>query len=280
MFQKKAVEHIENLIKLFSLVDDLGSTLDFWSKGGKSYMGVNVHFIDDDLEIHSFTIALERFGGTHDYLSVAIRLNALYKKFVIIRKVGAITTDQGSELVACFKHCGDDYVSYNAWCERDENTFWPHGGDQIENEDFADSEIVPINLLPENDEISESQLNDFLAAMEKAGNEDEDFQVQMVDLQCVDENPIEELPIRIKCGAHSLNSLCKTDAHHSLITSQTYRRTYVTVFHKLNQLWKKILLKHGGETIRKYLGKNLIRPHKIRWSSIYDSVNIFFSNTK
>lgn len=259
-------------------MDDLSSTLDFWSKGGKSYMGVNVHFIDENLEIHSFTIALERFKGTHDYLSVAIRLNALFTKFGIIGKVGAVTTDQGSELVACFKHCGDDYASYDAWCDNDENTIWPIGeGDQVENEHLNDSEIVPINLLPENDDVSETQLNGFLAAMEETTNGDEDFQVQTFDLQCVDENPIEELPNRIKCGAHGLNSLCKTDSHYSLITSQTYRRMYVIVFHKLNQLWKKMLQKHGGEAIQKYLGRNLTRPHKVRWSSVYDSVNILIS---
>lgn len=237
-------------------------------------MGVNVHFIDDDLEIQSFTIALERFGGAHDYLSVAIRVNDIYRKFGISGKVHAVTTDQGSELVACFKHCGDDYVSYDAWCSEDENTFWPQGGEITENEEF-DSDIVPVNLLPENDDISETQLGDFLQVMENKGSDDEEFQVQMVDLRCVDKNPIEELPIRIKCGAHSLNSLCKSDAHFSLISSPTYRRTYVTVFRKLNQLWNKILQKQGGETIRKYLGRNLIRPHKIRWSSIYDSVQYF-----
>lgn len=253
----------------------MGCTLDFWSKGGKSYMGVNVHFIDDDLQMHSFTIALQRFAGTHDYLSVAIRLNALYTKFGITGKVGAATTDQGSELVACFKHCGDDYVSYDAWCENDENTFWQSGGDEIENDKFDSSDIVPIDMLPENDEISETQLNRFITAMETREVQEE-FQIQMVDLRSVDENPIEELPIRIKCGAHSLNSLCKTDAHHSLVASQAYRRIYVTVFCKLNQIWKNILQKHGGEAIRKYLGKNLIRPHKIRWSSIYDSVNTYF----
>lgn len=185
-FRKKQHEHIQNLRSLFKLVDDMGSTLDFWSKGGKSYMGLNVHFIDDDLKIHSFTIALERFEGTHDYLSVAIRLNALYTKFEIIGKVGAVTTDQGSELVACFKHCGDDYVSYDAWCDNDESTIWPLDSAQIENDGFDDSEIVPVNLLPENDEISETQLNDFLAAMERTGRKDEDFEVQMVDLRSMD----------------------------------------------------------------------------------------------
>lgn len=140
-FQKKAAEHMENLRKLFGLVDDFGCTLDFWSKGGKSYMGVNVHFIDDDLEMHSFTIALERFKGTHDHSSVGIKLNALYTKFGINGKVGAVTTDGGSELVACFKHCGDDYASYDDWCKEDEDSLWPFG-DQIENEEIDDGEIA------------------------------------------------------------------------------------------------------------------------------------------
>lgn len=275
LFQNKAAGHINNLMMLFSLIDDFGCTLDFWSKGGKSYMGVNIHFIDNDLEIHSFTIALERFRGSHDYLSVAIRLNALFTKFGIIGKVGAVTTDQGPELVACFKHCGDDYVSYHGWCDNDENTVWPNEIDQIENEEYDASDVVPIDLLPESDEITETQINDFLAAMEDTVNDSEHFQVQMVDIQCVDQNPIEELPNRIKCGAHGFNSMCKTDAHYSLIASTTYRRTYVVVFRKLNQLWNKILQKHGGETIRKYLGRNIIRPHKIRWTSIYNSVNTF-----
>jgi len=87
-------------------------------------MGVNVHFIDEDLEMHTFTIAHERFSGIHDYLSVAIRLNALYDRFGINGKVGAVTTDEGAELVACFKHCGDGYVSYGAWCEKDEDSIW------------------------------------------------------------------------------------------------------------------------------------------------------------
>lgn len=234
-------------------------------------MGVNVHFIDDDLEMNSFTIALERFSGIRDHLSVAIRLNDIYKKFGINGKVGAVTTDGGSELVACFKHCGDDYVSYDGWCREDEDTLWPFD-DQIENEEIDDDDIVPLASLANDEEISEAQLNHFLAAIDKMGNEDDEICVQMVDLQSVDEDPIEELPIRIQCGAHSLNSLCKNDAHYALKSSAAYRATYVIVFRKLNQLWKNILQKRGGETIRKYLGKNLIRPHKIRWTSIYDSV--------
>lgn len=169
----------------------------------------------------------------------------------------------------------DDYVSYDAWREKDEDSFWPLGDDRIEAEAFDDSEIVPLASLPEDDEMSEAQLNSFFAAMARIGNGDDEFQVRMVDLQSVDNYPIEELPIRIKCGAHSLNSMCKTDAHYELKTSAAYRRTYVIVFRKLNQLWNKIL-RSGGETIQKYLGRNIIRPHKIRWTSIYDSVSYFF----
>lgn len=49
----------------------LCSTADIWFGKRRSFMGVTVHFIDDNLNRHYFALACRKFGGTHSYDRIA-----------------------------------------------------------------------------------------------------------------------------------------------------------------------------------------------------------------
>ncbi|XP_055307105.1 uncharacterized protein LOC129571338 isoform X2 [Sitodiplosis mosellana] len=80
------------------------------------------------------------------------------------------------------------------------------------------------------------------------------------------------LPIRIKCAAHSLNLVGKTDATKAL-SDRSYAQIYCQSISKLNLLWKFCGYRKSSDDIKWYIGKTIIRPHKIRWNSLYDSIH-------
>lgn len=87
-----------------------------------------------------------------------------------------------------------------------------------------------------------------------------------------DDDKEQLLPIRIKCAAHTLNLIGKIDAVKAL-ADKSYARAYLQAVSKLNLLWKYCGYRKNCEIIKKYVGKVILRPHKIRWNALYNSVS-------
>lgn len=88
-------------------VEYVCTALDIWSSKKRSFIGVTVHWIKDDLSRASVALACQRFKGTHSYdrLSELIQeINADYN--LNSNKIVASVTDNGSNFVKAFQTFG------------------------------------------------------------------------------------------------------------------------------------------------------------------------------
>lgn len=70
-------------------------------------MGVTVHFIDENLQRHSFAFACRRFAGTHSYDRIAELLEDINLSFDLDNiKIVSTITDNGSNFVKAFSEFG------------------------------------------------------------------------------------------------------------------------------------------------------------------------------
>ncbi|XP_055306361.1 uncharacterized protein LOC129570688 [Sitodiplosis mosellana] len=264
-------------------------------------------------EQKSFLIAIDRFEGSHTNNAVAAKLKDIFKRFHILGKVVGVTTDDASEFVVAFQRFGDNYATYENYLnlnERDEvaisdSTVFEaeqlrsdadaiilssddegHGYD-YDSDDWlnvdVDESLPPIIIesIDDNDmETTRSLANEFGQSTATTAP-DENFHLVpipvQVDFRTVvhDDGPSEVntlLPIRIKCAAHTLNLLGKTDAIKAL-QNKTYAAVYCKVMAKLNLLWRYCGHRKKCEIIKQYIGKVILRPHKIRWNALYDSIH-------
>lgn len=84
--------NIEKLKSTFEKVNYLCTTADVWSAKRRSFMGVTVHWIDEDsLERKSASLACRRFRGAHTHDRIAKILHNIYYKYNLdVTKVNGI----------------------------------------------------------------------------------------------------------------------------------------------------------------------------------------------
>lgn len=253
------------------------ATCDIWSRNNRSYIGVNVHYIIESTgELKTVLIACERFHGRHDHQAVARKLKDIFLRYDISKKVVAITTDNAGEFKCAFKRFGKNYSEFeNIAKERDDDWIW--FDDLIfgsANEDDALEYVRICDIVDQNgiissmDKESESLVSaqpDFVIhdlLLEDGENDSDDVQ----------------LPSHIRCSAHSLNLLGKTDSYNALL-NEKYGNIYGRVFAKLNVIWSSSTSsRKNSELVEKYLDRKLLKPHRIRWNRIYDAVSFFHLN--
>lgn len=98
---------ISNIKHELSKVNYVCSTADVWSSKKRSFFGVTIHWIDDELNRHSRAIACRRFKGQHTFNKIAEVLEHVHLCFDLDPyKVVSTVTDNGSNFVKAFKEYG------------------------------------------------------------------------------------------------------------------------------------------------------------------------------
>lgn len=105
-----AAQHKASLKKTFKKVKFFSATTDIWSRSNKSFIAVSVHYYEGN-ELKTSFIACESFAGRHTNDKVAMKLNEIFVRYDILRKVFFVTTDGASEYQAAFKYYADNYNS-------------------------------------------------------------------------------------------------------------------------------------------------------------------------
>lgn len=212
-------------------------------------------------------IACERFRGSHDHKAVAKKLKEILARYGISKKVVAITTDNAGEFQCALSRFGHNYTEFsNITSDRDDDWIWFN--DLLMGTADGDDELEYIRLCDLVDK------NGVISSMNDSGtltNPDEfiihDFEVPEDDMDDLDGV---KLPSQVKCSAHTLNLLGKTDSFNALLDDE-YCNIYGEVFTKLNVIWSSTSGR-GSDLTKTYLDRQLLKPHKIRWNCIYDSV--------
>lgn len=226
-------------------------------------------------------LACQRFTGSQTGDEIGAKLKTILKRFEVASKCVAITTDNASNFKSCLKKHSDDYMEFSKLME-----------DQLDEDaemlfqlDLDDLQSVWCR----SDQLSTSASDDIISLeSSRASSSDENddatapsFRVHEMPpelIQKVIENNEQHvlLPNRIDCGAHTFNLIGKVDAFKALDNNAEYSRQYVTVFKKLNAIWKANSTRKGRETFKKYVKGTILKPHRIRWNRIYDAVKYLF----
>lgn len=187
-------------------------------------------------------------------------------KYEIRSKVVAITTDGASNFKSALKRHGDDYETYEqlmaAIDENDEELFQIDLSD-LRNvwcpaNEFAEDDVMPING-EDDDQQSDDESNETF----RIGTIPNEIVQSVVD--DLEDNSVAFLPNRIDCSAHALNLVGRKDPFHALKSDELYAARYISVFKKLNAIWRISSTRLGRETFDYYLDRYKIqKPHRIR----------------
>ncbi|XP_060858223.1 uncharacterized protein LOC132935644 isoform X1 [Metopolophium dirhodum] len=121
----------------------IATTADGWSIFKKSYIGITVTWINEDLSRSTRLLALRRLEGSHTYDILAKAMDAVYTEFEISDKLSYCTTDNGSNFVKCFKTFGHIFD--------DENTDTLLVNDAFDD-DLEEIDAIDLNILNDKDD--------------------------------------------------------------------------------------------------------------------------------
>ena len=225
------------LIEKLCTVDRVCTTADCWTSRRRSFLGITVHWIDNEtLERKGCCLAVRQVTGRHTYDVLAKLMSAINEEFAISNKICFTVTDSGSNFVKAFKHFGVEEGSESPPASS-------HRGSTDESDDTDDMEYL--------------ELHDLLQSPPST-NADEDDDI------------IYKLPQHWRCACHSLNLVASTDVGKM---TDTVKRIATQTFAKLQGLWNKQNRSSvASDKIRRALGSLLITPGETRWNSTYDSM--------
>lgn len=193
--------HKSKMIEIIKQLEFVCTTADIWSSFNKSFMGMTLHYIDDEsLKRVSKLLALRRFTGKHMYVTVANSINTIHKDYELdAKKITDTVTDSASNFDKAFRIFGIEV------------------GDAKDDQKQAqsDEEIEEVNFV---------NLDDILTQSLRNVDEEEDEM---------------QLPRHLKCAAHSLSLVATTDvkkAEDSPRLKQIYRSTFT----KIQAFWNKL----------------------------------------
>lgn len=255
-------EQLKNRLKeIIANANFLCLTADVWTKRSKSYLGVSIHFLDDQLNRQSYLLALKRIYGRHTHAVLAEMLFKIQKEFNIKRsKVTHIITDGGSNFRKAFIVYGPTET------DNEQN---PNFNDNMNSETIEPEEDVEIEdvLGPETEESTIYFPPETFAEVLNLDGfvEDDD------DYECDD---FSTLPKQMRCVAHSLNLLGTIDFEKCLKTSSSRCFTILTSgYAKLKRFWEvnsRSTVAH--EIIQRVCKRSFPVPNNTRWNSKFDSI--------
>lgn len=178
------------------------STTDIWTHRGKSYLGVSIHYIDEEWKRKSYILAFRRLFKRHTYDYLAKCLHDINKEIDLPHeKITHIVTDGGSNFCKAFRIYGreNDFSETLASMAEDE-----------ENEIYEEENVVLFNenaLLIVNGDANDNQkepdpLNDIMKDVENAAIQGDQIDFNN-DLNFLCDDII--LPPQMRCFSHLLN---------------------------------------------------------------------------
>lgn len=280
-------QHVENVKNILSKQQWFCLTMDIWSCKTRSFLGVSIHYIDDEsFERKSLVLCCEDFPRPHTHQHIAERVQMLYEKFSLMpSSIVASVTDNGSNFVCAFKNFGrtsNFYQHLRQVCNEDDEENVTRDTDILKITDSLiklsdeygecffeeDANILYDIINSSDDELdsSASNQNGF------SYGHDWEFIYNNISNEKLIENEIIILPNRIPCNTHTLNLIGSVDslAAHK---NRTYSKLYETIFEKLNLLWNACGKQQSSQIIKEILGRNLHRPNQTRWNWQYDEIS-------
>ncbi len=212
-------------------------TTDIWSVNNKSYLGVTVHWINDDYTRSSAALACRRMIGSRDYTAIAKALCSIMRECGIkVSDVTAIVTDNASNFAKAFK----EYAKQE-----------PHDSDDGDESIDGDGENIAFT------------------------NIDLQYVAETVDSDIDDDLENFYLPQQERCAAHLLNLVGSKDATAPAFLEKQYNSLYNTAFGKAQAIWNKYnKSSKAADAVKEVCGKAIKVPGETRWNSKWDAINV------
>jgi len=89
--------------EILQIKSKISLTTDIWTSdiSKECYLGITMHFINDNWEMKNFLLDLVPLHGSHTAALITSKILSILDEFKINDKVIALTTDNGSNMIAC-----------------------------------------------------------------------------------------------------------------------------------------------------------------------------------
>ena len=201
---------ISDLLTQLEAASFVCTTADIWSFCHRSYMGMTVHWINDDnMERKSAALALKRFTGVHTYDRIAEFISDVHSSFNLsLTNITCTVTDNASDFNKAF-------ITFNVPVKEDSQ--------ESTDEEFEDQDYV---VEPDSEEpIDDVEPVDISTILSNLDDHDGDLDIY--------------LPPHKKCVAHTLNLIATTDAEKAL-ESPANSKIHHGAFGKCQGLWNAV----------------------------------------
>ncbi|XP_061477341.1 uncharacterized protein LOC133381837 [Rhineura floridana] len=232
--EKKAYQMREEVAMKLTRVAHVATSVDCWTHGKNSYLGVTAHWINPDSLTREFCVlACRRLKGPPTYDLLATTLHNVHVEYKIHDKVVCTTTDNGSNFKKTFR------VLYN---DREAVDVAEHS-----EEDDDDQQDVKVEFV------------DVYNILDAGEDQDEETEVRL--------RPYE------RCASHTLHLVATEDIVRALNSLGGFRKHFCSLLGKCYKLWSKqnqsVI---AAAYIRDQCGDFLRVPNKTRWNSIYGAL--------
>lgn len=240
------------MVKIFENVDVMSATSDIWSRGSVSFIAVSVHYFHPVTKVlQTKFLACEHFIGAHTADSIASKLNSIFNRFGILKKIKFITTDSASNYIAALKHNGPNYANIRVGLEG----FNPIETDSESEDDREDS-------IDDTDDDN---------TIEKMVIDGEIYTSETVEIESV-YRLLSEIN-HINCAAHMIDKLGGAPIDAACAKNADFADKYARCMEKLKKIWKIKDSRTKHEYFARETGVHVIGPHRIRWLATYDAVS-------
>lgn len=248
---QQSFDQICEIKERLAAVKYLCTTADIWSGKKRSFLGVTVHWIDNDYKRRSAALACRRFKGVHTFNRIKDILLEIFSDFDIEpTKIVCSVTDNGSNFVKAFKIFGVNKISLIQY----------DGDNESSTSSGSEDELNKVEREETEEKFGSKQ-----------GHEHDDF---LLEKNIIYDNPQNSsLPFHFRCNAHTLNLIASKDVQVLLTDKSTcLGKMHSTVMEKCNDLWGAAARPKSAEVIHNILGHTLTRPGITRWNSYYDAL--------
>lgn len=277
------------LIDLLAEQNQICITCDVWSSRAQSYLGMTVHFLNDEFERQSYVLAFRELKckQTNDVLARVIS-DVLNDFNITIDKVTHIITDGCAAFCKAFKVFGTgsdpliDFIDFEN-CDDDENIAENtnlNERDAMPFIQYEDGEVFYSNILhlePETHDVHNETITNSSDIDDIVENEEpDDFFIENENILNVDDReqvtqnkPI--LPRQRRCLSHNLN---RAEADFEKQLPGRAKTALISTLSKLQSIWVFPRRSSEAKTLcKEILGCTLLIPCETRWNSKYDSMS-------
>ncbi len=256
------------------------TTADCWSTRRKSFLGVTVHWLNNDLKRKSACLAIRRVVGKCDYEVLAKLLESIHEEFEITAKITATVTDSGSNFVKAFRFFATNPTISTS--SNDEPQQLPDVMDQATSaysSDLSDSEFEEEDSEYSNSVQEDSGIQEEIREMEEQQIEEFLAITNILDQKIAD--VIYSLPPHRRCASHTLNLIATKDVYKQM--GALLKNLKESTESKMKQIWnKQSRSTKASDEITKKLDCIFVIHNETRWNSFFDAVDRFreFINNK